>query len=534
MPTRTDRSMVTNEDQPVPQLDYDINPFSVLEASEEGPRTERYELNNLPFGIEYDKFLYIESYREWLFDMCNQYRLIYVNVYQALLEKRESMRERGLLCDNNEPKSAKVDDTKEYVCLCGETVTGKDVYKASLTTIEKKALPKDSKATCICRSCHEEEMYACELCGDNYHESMHKLVNVDGKKLYLCPGCIVKIVICESCGGQTTKPHGFEEGGKVKKLCAACIEAMKPIKGHTYRPATKFFGLGTPHLGVELEVENSKELKYYERSSDNVKKDFNPTHDIADWVQLQIDSLFYCKRDGSIGRGGEAAIEIVSHPFTFDFAKKHKKQIATFLKELKEQGCHGNPKTCGMHVHVSRKDLSTTNIYKMLRFFKQNEDFIKFISGRDNISQMEQYASVKNSFASKLSITKSALSGRSATRYSAINLTNTATVEIRIFQSTLDPKAYYKNLEFVIALYSFSKEGSLTASYNDFQMYVEKAGMYNNLLEYMGVYAQKAKAKTINLDIAEQFITEGEIVFDEYGAHMESLVSRQHSEGNTI
>ncbi len=74
--------------------------------------------------------------------------------------------------------------------------------------------------------------------------------------------------------------------------------------------------------------------------------------------------------------------------------------------------------------------------------------------------------------------------------YSAVNLSNSSTIEIRIFASTLDQATFLKNLEFCQALvkYSFPSVHSMAVSkdYKNFVTFVRKHyKSYPNLVKFL-------------------------------------------------
>lgn len=98
-----------------------------------------------------------------------------------------------------------------------------------------------------------------------------------------------------------------------------------------------------------------------------------------------------------------------------------------------------------MHVHISRAPLTTLQIGKMQVFLHNpgNEAFIHCIAQR-NPNEWAEIASTKKHGDAKR--------GENESRYTALNLQNRHTVEMRIFRGTIDAREVFKNIEFCDAL----------------------------------------------------------------------------------
>lgn len=218
-------------------------------------------------------------------------------------------------------------------------------------------------------------------------------------------------------------------------------------------------------LGVELEVETAGfDLK------DNIFKHENEEHAkirnrngffINQLLNKDNAQFVIIKSDGSLKMGG---VEICSSPASIT---EHKERWSNFFLNLpKTLTVHD---TCGMHVHISREPLSYMQIGKMISFIHNpdNRAFIKDIAGRD--------ANTYSDYTVKKS-EKHAMPQHCGTfnHYSAVNLTNPNTIEIRIFAATLDSVKFFANLEFCLALakYSFPSRESLQMS-KDYKTFVK-------------------------------------------------------------
>jgi len=245
-------------------------------------------------------------------------------------------------------------------------------------------------------------------------------------------------------------------------------EGAKLINGYSYKPTPKFFTLpyddkNTPFLGIELEIER--------RNSNSVKHG-----ELAQQIEKEH---WYFKSDGSLTDG----FEIVTHPLTFNYLIHAKESILNSLKVISDNGYNSyNANTCGMHVHISKKSFSTWQLYRFMKFFVENKEFIIGISQR-KLDKLQKWANIEDESNSELIYKAKKKDGNSA-RYVAINLQNYATIEIRIFRGTLNPQSFYKNIEFVYSLFMYTKEFN-EISLEGYKEYISNSCDYSNLKKFI-------------------------------------------------
>jgi len=159
----------------------------------------------------------------------------------------------------------------------------------------------------------------------------------------------------------------------------------------------------------------------------------------------------YFERDGSIGDG----FEIVTQPAGLDI---HRVKFDAFLNnaQIKEGMRSHAGGACGFHVHVGRQYLSQAQIYRMQAFLNdpKNKALITKIARR--YSTGSGYAKFKPELSS-LSVANK----NTHDRYDALNVTNTDTVEFRIFRGSLRYESIMAALEFVNALVEFCMPGQI-------------------------------------------------------------------------
>ena len=210
---------------------------------------------------------------------------------------------------------------------------------------------------------------------------------------------------------------------------------IQVIHSYDYRPETIFYGDGPRYFGVELEIDKGGEI------GSNVEQILA--------VENQKHDFYYCKHDGSLDDG----FEIVSHPATVEY---HLTQLpwkaimaeAVSLGYRSHQAC-----TCGLHIHISRLAFGRTAaqqeaaIARLLYFVEKHWNELLKFSRRTN-RQLERWAArygYKDTPKEMMDHTKSYHYGR----YTCVNLTNTETVEIRIFRGTLKYNTFIATLQLV-------------------------------------------------------------------------------------
>lgn len=241
------------------------------------------------------------------------------------------------------------------------------------------------------------------------------------------------------------------------------------------------------YYGVELEVEvdiRSKFVKNY-ASAYTVESERNrlflPTsnedrntpiaHFVCDSMLPYVQDFCIIKRDGSLENG----MEVVSLPMSLDL---HRTKWDAFFENASKHGLRIY-KSCGMHVHASRENLTSLQIGKVLAFLHDpaNIEFIKIISDR---YPPKKYANISNKC-------KIADYKRHNNRYDGFNLTNSVTVEFRIFKGTLDKERMLVNIEFCAALLGFSFPGAVSIRDNNLRGFINYVN--NNRKLYPSLYS---------------------------------------------
>lgn len=205
--------------------------------------------------------------------------------------------------------------------------------------------------------------------------------------------------------------------------------------GQTDRPDPIFYGKGLRHFGVELEIDSGGQ------DSGKASKLLAAAND--------HDPHLYIKTDGSLDDG----LELVTYPMTLDY-HLHQMPWEAVLQTARSLGYYSHRAgTCGLHVHISRTAFGITeqeqeaSIARLVYFVEHFwTELLRF--SRRTPRQVERWAA---RYGAKLTPedTKKHLKNLHSNRYMAVNLTNTHTVEIRIFRGTLKLNTLLATLQFV-------------------------------------------------------------------------------------
>jgi len=337
-------------------------------------------------------------------------------------------------------------------CYCCDKVVSNDDAK------------EGSDCNLYCEQCFDKKFSVCDDCGKVF-KNAGCYENNNGNEI--CDSCAENYFTCESCNNVCHNDNYGQDG-----FCDSCYrDKSEHIHDYGYKPEAEFFKLNTEkknelYFGIELEVENTKQRE--------------TNDDTAEYL-IDRNDFIYCKEDGSLYNG----FEIVTHPLSWGYYLENKKKFAFMCDYLKRKGFESyTPGTCGIHVHLSKKAFTTIHLYKFMTFFFKNQGFITTISQREK-KHLDRWASLEDS--KEDIVYKARNKSGNSERYVAINLKNEKTVEIRIFRGTLKTMSFFKNMEFIKAVYEWTKTTSLQGiTIKNFLKYIhENKKDYFNLFVFL-------------------------------------------------
>ena len=190
-------------------------------------------------------------------------------------------------------------------------------------------------------------------------------------------------------------------------------------------------------FGCELEVQVRSGNA--EAAAGRVHDALNPSGNVGEYC--------FFERDGSIGTG----FELVTQPAGLDV---HREKFALFLKnsDMKRGMRSHEGGACGFHVHVGREYVTQSQIYRIQSFLNdvRNEALIRSIARRYE----NGYCKFKPQMAKFTPHGKA-----TGDRYEALNVSNSDTIEFRIFRGSLRYESVMAALEFVNAVLTFCTPG---------------------------------------------------------------------------
>jgi len=198
-----------------------------------------------------------------------------------------------------------------------------------------------------------------------------------------------------------------------------------------------------------------------------------------------LENFVYFKNDSSAGNG--QGFEIVSHPMSRTFFEENRanfKDVYEKLSETKELSS-GTGSNCGLHFHVSKRNISQTVLANLGLFLTLNRQFILSFSRRNevdldhwaklpNINQLREIINprlseeefeqnIHNKLYTKKELQAATLAmlremKTRVGRKMALNTCPRHTLEFRFLKGTLNPTNFISSAEFIFALIDFCKK----------------------------------------------------------------------------
>jgi len=366
-------------------------------------------------------------------------------------------------------------DTAEWYCEeCYNEKFG--ICNSCEETCNVGDMRQDPNGNWLCEDCFYENWQVCGECNKIIsNDESYNGTNDDGGTY--CQNCWSdRFATCDNCGETVYQDDICYIEGDDQYYCPSCYEDIECgiIKVKTYKPNPIFDKEkyeNTLYMGFELEIEVKGNTKDY-------------AENLFDFLQKkELHKRYYFKKDGSLNNG----FEIVSHPATLKkYHASHKiYDILQYLKKTDAESYDG--KTCGLHIHINREFFTKKELGKLSLFFNNAENELIRFSQRTE-KQIEGFCKYENltekGYIEYMSGNFEMLKGYD--RYVAVNLTNTETIEFRIFRGTLDYKRFLASLMLIDALCNFIKETSYRSmNWQAFKNYLTFVNRYNHLEKYL-------------------------------------------------
>ena len=376
----------------------------------------------------------------------------------------------------------------------------------------------DVSGTTYCEDCLEEHTSVCEHCNDRIHNDYSYWHNDET----YCEDCIDEVYPqCDHCGNRYPINDGYETAD-YHHICNDCycdhyttcddcgeVFPYDDVLNTNDGAYCENCYIANEHSDTIREYGNSPDLVFHHRSSDDDRVFMGVELEIDKGGQdndnaRRIESHFaddhvYFNSDGSLNNG----FEIISHPFTYDYYRNE--GLIDMYKDAMNAAKAMNYRshdttTCGLHVHVGRTALGTTQEERdatlgKLWFLTKKfwPELVKF--SRRTLGNLNQWAApldVDNADVDRdtaETIGKKVTEKGKANRYHAINVTNSATIEFRIFRGTLNHDTFTATIELVHGLVTFARSASMDAckaiTFTDFINTVSNRNNYQQLTNYV-------------------------------------------------
>lgn len=312
---------------------------------------------------------------------------------------------------------------------------------------------------------HSECVVECATCGEyTLRRSSDWATDADGVLVRLCAACIVtQAFTCDDCGNVCLDVAWGSDG-----VCATCervrqeeAERAQRVIGPYHNsdrracmsPITSAWALshGLRYFGVELECEMQGDA-----FDDNERQD--TARALLDVANVGMRRA-WAEHDGSLNWG----FELITQPMGLD---GHAEMWPRVLSHPAARALRSHDtRTCGLHVHVSRRGLTQLQIARAVVFLNapENETLVRAIARRYGNSYCRIAKKTLNSACGSFD------------RYEMLNLTNSRTVEFRLFRGTLRAETVLACVEFSNAVLEFAR----TASNNALNTYAFLAHVYD-------------------------------------------------------
>lgn len=332
-----------------------------------------------------------------------------------------------------------------YICSdCGEFATG---------TIAVETSRGDTRQVCEDCITNSEVYFCCEDCETWYDDTVNSYTTSDGRTI--CDGCRCEHYIeCDNCGDLVYEDNAYYCDDCDRYYCESCWDNHYHEENLLYdyhafrdwRPYKTETECEPPfYIGHELEIDNGSLCE-----------------DVINDITSSIPAV--CMHDGSLGCDG---IEIVSQPLSYKYYLAKENDYHELFKRLaNDYGYQShNTTTCGLHFHVTRPQNSDI-IDRIILFMETYKEEIIRLSRRssgeisDWCNFLSDYrTSVSEKEIKSLDYIKK--NKETSTRYMALNLTNSNTIEFRIFKGTLKYETFMADLEFVNNLVTIASDLSI-------------------------------------------------------------------------
>ena len=292
----------------------------------------------------------------------------------------------------------------------------------------------DDTGTALCERCFEDTYTRCDDCGRIIHYDDTYYANDDD-------GPYCEYCVDEHRRGRNLHDYGYkpEPDFKFRK---SELDKLAKLRDRYVSPYEAQKSELT--FGVELEVDKGDDAD-----------------ELCDEL-TELDQPIYMKHDGSLGCEG---VEIVTHPCSLAYHQYELRwaEIARLCKSHDYKSHDAG--TCGLHIHVglaaladTAYDRRTVEAKLILLAGRFQQQLTKF--SRRESYQLEHWASFAHvdvfDDMDDAELRSAAIRSSDHTRYMAVNILPSATVEFRLFRGTLKRETLIASIQLVNNLVKYA------------------------------------------------------------------------------
>lgn len=291
----------------------------------------------------------------------------------------------------------------------------------------------------VCEECYYDHFRECEECGDAIRDE-------DGVAVYDMWGDVYEIVCedcaeryynyCDECGRYFTD-SAFDFDSNTCRECAppetiAEYHAGNP-NGLQFHGDAEWSAVERLFAGVELEISGGYDWRERNECAAEMLA--------AAWDSDGYDTLHF-ERDCSV-----EGFECIFQPRTVEEWRAHVGDLQRMLDVARNNG-YSAEEGNSLHVHLSREALGrdreeqVETIAKLMRLFDGSSFKLMQTAARASDEDVMQWAAPAGVRGGSHEDVKRSIVNYDHGRYEAVNVTNRATVEIRLGRSTLDAREF--------------------------------------------------------------------------------------------
>lgn len=360
-----------------------------------------------------------------------------------------------------------------------------------------------SRYLLICTNEQHDELYYCEHCSDYIREDCYN------EHMEACTWCAENMDPhddCEDCG--TLYEHDYDcecdyclvESGDLDIgdtdmdhcSCTACrseyereqgnaamteIRAREravrqELRSYTHRPYGFMFPSGIRaedarklHIGLEIEVSFKPDyrdalIKWMPEWKNITKFDKIAAQNFWELYQSRdIPEFLFAKSDSSVSNG----FEIVTMPFEPSWGVRAFPWKDAFTSLIKDYGAYEKHRSTGQHIHMNKSAFDSAHFWKFMQFHQHLAEFCGMIGGRGTSDQYGSFHTSGWTGMKKVMKQVAMKKGHDPVmfnwypeRYSAINVLNEETIELRYPAGTAEPHLIQKNIQWAEAIFDYT------------------------------------------------------------------------------